>query len=806
MTGNPSPVRDALRRFALALRLAARGLVRAPATSVLALAILALGLAAPTVFFSILVGAIRPLPVPEGHQVVRVDVVQPTAAGQSLAVEPRDVAGLAEASSLEALGAFRTSVVTIVDEGRSAARVALAELSPSVLPLLRVDPVQGRVPSTDEAQATVLLGHDTWQEMYHGDPDALGRTVVVAGRPRAIVGVMPEGFGFPFDQSAWTVFDPAAEGSAAETDGAAGAVELVGRLAPGATHEAATSELRSIWRRGDALREPERTGAVVSVERFTGGRGEGDETAAFVGLVLIALCLLLIACANVANLLLVRASERVRALAVQSALGAGRLQIAAQLLLESLLLALGGGALGLALAHLAVQALERSLAAEHFGYFWMRLAVDGTVVGFVVTLVALTAAVAGSIPVARVLGTDLRPVLRDAASVAVGGGGLWGRVFVTGQLALSCSALVAAALTARSMWIARDFSGDVPADEILVANVLLEEGATSSAALVEAVTAIPSVQGAALALGAPGYREPWGRAEVDVAADPSAPAREITFWNAVTPDYFRAVGLELRAGRPLDVRDGREAARVAVVSESFARRFSPDRAMLGRRVRVGLRPDSLEWFTVVGVVADARIGGGDLARHDRVYLPFAQAPSTSPLVVLRARRDAVGLAPGLRRAVALVDSRIPLSGVRSLADGHAYMTRVPRAMGALAMGGGTAGLLVAAVGLYGLLAFRVRRRRRELGVRLALGADRRRLARETLTFALGQIVPATIVGLALAWLAGPLLRVIVLGLDPRAPGTLAAVGATFVAVGLTAVAVPTARAASTDPAEALRAD
>jgi putative ABC transport system permease protein len=805
MTYRPAASSNALRRLALSLRLAVKGLLRAPTTSVLGVAILALGLAAPTVFFSILVGAVRPLPVPDGERVVRVDVVQPARAGQPLPLESADLVGLGGPSSLDALGAFRASLVTVVDDGRAAVRLPLAELTPAVLPLLRVAPVQGRIPSADEAGEALLLGWEPWQEMYGGDPGALGRTVSVAGRPRTIVGVMPEGFGFPFQESAWTVFDPVAERGATER----GAVELVGRLAEGVTHEAATAELDALWRRGDAMREAERTGAVVTVESFTGGRGEGGEIAAFVGLVLVALCLLLIACSNVANLLLVRASERVRTLGIQAALGAGRMQIGAQLMLESLLLALVGGAAGLALAHLAVRAIERSLAAEHFGYFWMRMAIDGTVVAFVAALVLVTAVVAGSVPAARVLRLDVRPVLQGAGSSGVAGGGRWGRIFVTVQLSLSCSALVAAALTARSMLIAQDFSGDVPAQEILLASVLLENDGqtrTTSEAIVEALSAIPGVEHVALALGAPGYQEPWNAVEVDVPADPAALAPQRTFWNAVTPGYFSAIGIEPRAGRLLDERDGAEAARVAVVNESFVRRYSPDRSALGRLVRVGARPDSAQWHTVVGVVADAPVGGGERMRHDRVYLPFAQAPSSSALVVLRARGDAVELAPTLRRAMTLVDASIPVSGVRTLADGHAYLTRVPKAMGALAFGGGVSGLLVAAVGLYGLLAFRVRRRRRELGVRLALGADRGRLARETLLFALGQIMPATVVGLALAWLAGPVLGVIVLGLDPRSPATLAAVGVTFVTVGLAATAVPTVHAASTHPAEALRSD
>lgn len=385
---------------------------------------------------------------------------------------------------------------------------------------------------------------------------------------------------------------------------------------------------------------------------------------------------------------------------------------------------------------------------------------------------------------------------------------------MTLQLSLSCAALVAAALTARSLWGALDFSGDIPAEEILVARLGLDASSVTSGSptppgLLGALRAIPDVRVAALATAAPGYMESWARLEIEGrrGADSGGEgASERTFWNAVTPEYFAAVGLETRAGRQIEDRDRRGAERVAVVNESFARRFAADGGALGLRLRVGAHPDSTSWHTVVGVVSDAAVGRGERVRHDRVYLPLDQTRTASVMTVLRAGADAAALAPELRRAVASLDPNLPLSQVRTLADSHAWLTRVPRTMGMLALSGGLAGLLVASVGLYGLLAFRVRERRRELGVRLALGADRLRLARETIRFALAQLLPAAALGLGLAWLAGPLLSVIVLGLDPRSPGTLAAVGASFVAVGLASAAIPTIRAAGTDPGEALRGE
>jgi putative ABC transport system permease protein len=786
---------------ALALRMALKGLLRAAGTTSVAVGILAVGLAAPAIFFSLLVGAIRPLPVPEGTQVVRIEVLQ-TRQDIPLDVLPADLTHLHGLESLTALGAFRTFSATLVDRETAATRVAVGALTPDVLPLLRVGPEIGRLPRADEAGRTLLLGHDIWTDIYASDPSVVGRTVEVEGVTRTVVGVMPDGFGFPFKQNAWLLIDPSAPGSAP--------IELVGRLADGFTLEAATAEVAVRWAQADEARPPDRRGAMIEVARYTRGRGEAGEAVAFLGLVLIALCLLIIACANVANLLLVRASERVRALGVQAALGAGRAQIGLQLFLEALFISALGGVLGLVIASAAVEVIQSRLGAEHWGYFWMRMAVDGTVVSFVAILVLGTALLAGTLPIIRVLDLDVQSVLRQDSSGAIGRRGVWGRVFVTAQLTLSCAALTAAGLTARSMTSMRSFAGDLPTDEVLLASMDLPGQTAERARVMGALTAklagLAGTEGAALAIGAPGFFEPWGPVEMSGVSYDRPEDRDRVNWNAVTPGYFGVFSLRLRAGRALAATDDNAAAPVAVVNESFTRRFSPDQPVLGRSLRIGARPDSATWYTVVGVVEDARVGQGERVRHERVYLPLGQVTVGSIMALLRASDDPAAIAPELRRSAASVDTRLSLSGIRTLADAHAYLTRIPRAMGALALGGGLAGLLVAAVGLYGMLAFRVRQRWRELGVRLALGADGGRLAREIFRWALEQLVPAVVIGLALAWLAAPALEIMLLGMKARSPSTFLGVGIAFLTVGLVASAVPAMRAARTNPAAVLRGE
>ena len=790
-------------RPGLALSLAFRGLRRDPGASLLAVGILTLGLAAPTVFFSMLVGATRPLPVPRGDRIVRVDVAQPSREGRELPVRVSDLATLKGTASLQGLGGFTEFDATLTDRDRAGVRLSAAGLTPEVLPLLGVAPALGRLPGSDDAGEAFLLGHDVFEKVYDGDPGVLGRTVTLNGRPSTIVGIMPAGFGFPFKQDAWTILDDA--------PGDRTQVELVGRLADGVELAASSAELGARWRAGDANRPEAERGGVVQVRGYTGSRGEKGETVAFIGLVLVALCLLVIACANVANLLLVRATERVRFLGVQAALGAGRLQLGAQLVFESLLVALGGGALGLLLAWWSVDLVQRTLGPEHFGYYWMRLAVDGPVVAFTSALVVGTAVLSGVLPVVRVLRVDVLRVLKEGgAGASVGGGGRWSRVFVTGQLALSCGALVAAGLTTRALADSRDFGRGVPGHEVLLASVDAHRPDGSAvpglvASLQDGLAALPGARSSAMAVGAPGYMEPYSSMELDGVVYARPQDRPGTLWNAVSPGYFGLFGLTLRSGRGLQSDDARESPRVAVVSESWVRRYSPVEAPLGRRIRL-IQDDSTAWITVVGVVADVDLGGGRLAREDRVYVPLAQTDPARLMLLVRTPGEPTALASELRRTVAAVDPSLAVWDVRTLADAYAYLVRVPRALGTITLSGGLAGLLVAAVGLYGLLAFTVRQRRRELGVRLALGADAARLFRDVFGLALRQLLPAAAVGIALAWVASPVLRALLLGGDPHSLPTYAAVVGAFLGSGLLAAMIPAARAARVDPARTLRGE
>lgn len=790
----------------LALRLAFAGLRKDRVTSLAAVGILALGLAAPTTFFSILWGGgLRPLPVPEGDRVMRVEVLDAKAGGRSAPVSFREVGLLEGGPGVEAVGAFRTAPLALATPDLGTLPLSGAVMTPATFELLRVSALVGRIPEGAEARDALVLGHDIWVRHFDADPAVLGASVMVDGSVRVVVAVMPKGFRFPFRQSAWLLADPAAP---PEGTGVEAVLRLAGGVAPGALDAPLTAQ----WRRNDEARLAEAREAVVRVRLFTRGRGESGESWAYLGLVLVGLCLLIIACVNAANLLLVRALDRMGTLGVQSALGASRVHLASQLFLEALLLAAAGGVAGLLLADYLVTYVQQVMGPENFGFYWMDVSIGGPVVAFTGMLVLGTALVAGTVPVVRVLRTDLQQVLKAGSRPAFKGpfqGLTWGRVFVTGQLALSCFALVAAGLTASAMRTAGRFGTGLPGDEILVANYDLpsEAGAglestqESLAALQSALAEIPGSREAALALGAPGYLEPWSDVELTGTVSLGLDAGERVFANAVTPAFFPALDLEPVQGRLLRSSDARGAAPVAVVTRSLAARLAPGADPLGMAVRVPVL-DSIRFYQVVGVVEDPGLDAGRLAREEGVYLPMAQVPAASGLLMVRGEVTPL-LARDARRAATAAIPGLVVGEVQTLENRHRFMTRAQSTLSLLAVTGGLAGLLVAGAGLYALLAFRVRRSRREMGIRLALGADGRRLARDVVSTAMGQLVPGLVIGLALAWLAAPLLGILLLGGDPRSPVAYTVVAAVYLATGIVAALVPALRAAGLHPGRVL---
>lgn len=378
------------------------------------------------------------------------------------------------------------------------------------------------------------------------------------------------------------------------------------------------------------------------------------------------------------------------------------------------------------------------------------------------------------------------------------------------QLGLSAAALLAAGLASQAIRSASNFGDEIPGDEIVIAEVSFPSAifgteadrVAARAGVIAQMEGLAGARFAAVSSGAPGYREEPRVFEI-LGAEPDADVPWRSMTNAVALDFFAMYEISPTRGRGLEPSDDANAPLVAVVNEAWVGRFSADQNPLGRAIRLQDGEDGT--FEIVGVVETLPMGLGEIAPEDRIYLALEQRPVDMVFLSIRSA-DPTALVPAMRRAVAEVHPDLALPAVMTLAEGHDFMTRAQRTFSFLAAAGGYAGLLVAAVGLYAILAFGVRQRRPEMGVRLAMGADGRRLAREVIGSAMRQVVPAMLVGLGLSWLAAPGMSVILLGNSARSIPTFLAVAAVFVGVGVLASLLPALHASRVEPADVLRSE
>lgn len=786
----------------LGLRFALRGVVRRPGVPLVAAITLALGFGAAAAIFSAYVGFTLPLPVPEGERVVQVRITEPD--GESQAADPEVRREWSTAASLAALGTYRTGSNVISAAERDSVRVSGAVLDLEAFRLLRVAPSLGRLPDAGDSDV-VLLSDRLWRGYLDGDRGAVGRQLRIDGRPRLVIGVMPPSFGFPFNQQLWEL------APADETDPA----PLVGRLASNVEPEVAAAELEGRLRE---LRGGDPEAVRVRVLGFTEARGEGGETVGLVALLVLVMALLLVSSTNVANLLLVRAGARARLLAIHVAIGARPAQVAFQLLAEALLIALGGAIVGLGCAWLVIDYIESTLSG-HWGYHWMEVALRPSVLLFTLALAVSTAVACGLAPALRLARADLTVPLKGDA----GGTTMTGRPsgwLVGVQVAFSSASLVVAALMVSGLLGSQRVHEGFPADEVRVASLQLagERYAVPGAraefreSLLARLATSPRLGPVALTSGVPGLNTAIGRLETDAGSPPEGTPPPRVAALAISADYPEVMGLRLLAGRTFGPGESTGDELVALVSESFVRSHLGGDP-LGRRIRVsgsGL-PD--RWARVVGVIGDVVIyadRGEDY--RDQVYLPAGQVDPTGLYVLYRSAGDPAEARAAVGAAARELDPDLPLGSAIGAEPGDpisavlVYIRRLFVTIGVLGAVGGVAALLVAMIGLYGLLAFDVQSRVPEIGVRMALGADRSDVVRQIVRKGLRGLVPGLAIGAAAVWLAGPLFGIFLMGAEARDPRVFGITILLYLAVGGLAALAPARRAAGLDPAHSLRSD
>jgi predicted permease len=793
------------------VRFAVRALRRNPGFTAAVVISLALGVGGTTAIFSVIHAVLlRPLPYPQSQQL---HLVRVWWNDFSASLSVADYVALKEQSrGVAEIGAFFFPDGGFAMEGAESAEVVKGVFVTAELPaVLRVSPFMGRGFFGDPGECQALIGHDLWQRRFSGRPDAIGRRLVLDGESCAVVGVMPAGFHVPGqrDDEVWV-----RERLKPPTRRGGFFLDTIARVPDALTSEAAAARLTALVT--PVLRD--RYG-ITNKWKY-GLRSEQDVLVGDVReTLLLTLCavslVLLIAIANVANLLLARGSVRTRELAVRASLGAGRARLARQLLAESAFLGLLGGGLGLLLAAVGIDLARNAAALVVPRMNEVRL--DPVIVAFALAVGVAAGLAAGVMPVVRLPWTRLGTWLREGGR-ATGEGVRDGRLrrgLVITEIALTLTVLTGSALLVKSLLrLEREDPGFRP-DGVLSFLISLppepykdrDRTAAFVTDLDSRLRALPGVTAVAEASSLPPDLLTFSNNySIEGATEDAAGPSGVAEWNMVSPDYFRTLGIVLLRGRAFDVSDRAGAPSVALVNEAFARRHYPDGRALGKRLKGGDWDPREPWTTIVGVVRDVPyergVWGG---AHPMVYTALAQNFwYGSPYVVIKSAGDPSTLVPAIRSVVARLDSRLPLRDVATLSDVLRRSTTVQRFRGALFSILGGLALSLAVTGTYGVMAFHVSRRRRETAVRRALGATVGQVVSMVLGSGMRLALTGVVLGVVGALLTTRSLSSLLFRVEPRDPSVLIASAVLVTLAAFVACALPALRAGRTDPAAILR--
>ena len=781
---------------------------------------LALGIGINTTVFT-LVNAVlfKPVPIPGGDRIVTVANYKLTKPDERSRVSWPDYLDYrAQNRSFEGLEAVSRDQGTISEPGNPPERFSLARVTPGMFTLIRTPPFLGRGFSPADgqpgAEAVVLLGHGVWKNRYAGSPGVVGRAVRINGAPATIIGVMPEGFKFPTNEDLWMPLVPDAETEKRTNHG----LELFALLQPGTAIGAANADLAVIAARLATAHADTNKESGVIVRTFHDTYNDGPIRSVFLMMLGAVGCVLLIACANVANMMLSRAIARSREIAVRAAMGATRRQIVRQLLVESVLLSLLGGLLGLALSVFGVHAFD--LATQDVGKpYWVIFEMDWRAFGYFGALSVLSGILFGLVPALRASRVDLNTAMKDGTP---GGGSNRGRLtggLVVVQFALTVVLLAGAGLMVRSFFAIQQLNSFVHPQSIFTARIQLPEGKgeryeTPLARrqffdqLLPGLRALPGVTEVAATTNFPGLGSPERPLEIEGRPnpDPKQPPRASLL--VETPGYLPAIGLPILLGRGFAETDGDPGKEVVIVSRAFADKHWPGKSAIGQRFRFVENDKPGEWLSVIGIAADLEQNPNQKDAPPLVHLSYRQEPWGWMGVMLRARSDPALLAGQVRALVQKIDQDLPLFEVRTLTAALEKQRWFLNVFGSLFSIFAGIGLLMASVGIYAVVAQTTARRTREIGIRMALGATGASIVRLVLSRGLTQLGLGLGLGLAGALAATRLLDKVgfLVGISPHDPVVFVSIAALLVAIGLAACWLPARRAARIAPTEALRTE
>ena len=795
---------------------------------------LALTIGATTGIFSLVSAVLlAPLPFPDPDRIIGISEGVPEAGFPNVPFSPPDLIDfLSMQQSFESVAAYRNASVELSGEPESE-RVDIARISPALFAVLRVQPVLGRAfepGDGTEGRSVAILSHRLWTRRFASDPAVVGRVVQLDRQPFEVVGVMPAEAEFPlaglrYNGRPAAIFVPL-EFTMLEKMARGGnfANSVVARLKPGVSLAAAQAEASAIATRIRDTYSPELLamikGAALQLPMSTLHSRMANTTRPILLVLLAAVVLLLLAgCANVGNLMLALDSGRRRELAVRASLGAGRGRLARQLMVESVLLAGLGGALGVALAAALIQlaplALPEGTPRLH------ALSIDGRVLAFAALVSLATAVLFGLVPGWRSSRVDPAAALADASRGSSGRGGLRLRRGLTAaQCALAALLLVSAGLLGRSLFGLLSTPTGMRADDALTISTYLPPGGYADGPrvaafyreAVERVAALPGVTHAGASMDRP-LAPVERRAIVVEGRDPqtdSAPPVVVQSW--ITPGYLEALGIPLLQGRGFTAEDDERRDPVILINDRAARLWWSGVDPIGRRLQSG---GAQRWFTVVGVVGDLREAGLDQEPQPHTYTPIAQVPAVSlaenvvglfrsPSLVVSVNGNPRALGGMMRRSLQSLDPRLALTPAQVIRESVERTLDTRRFATVIVAVFALAALLIAAVGLHGVLAFGVAQRSREIGIRVALGATRARIVRQVAADGARLVAAGLTAGLLLALGVTGLMRSLLVGVSPVDPMTFTSVAIVVGAVGALALWLPARAAARIEPARTIR--
>jgi putative ABC transport system permease protein len=775
---------------------------------------LALGIGLNTMVFTLVNAALfKSLSLPGGARIVAVNNRNVSQGNNGMAVSYSDFQEYrAQNSSFDGLEATSGQSATVSEKGNPPQSYSMALVSSGMFEMMHIPPILGRgfLPEDDKpgAEPVLVIGYGVWKERYGSSPSVIGREVRINTKPATIIGVMPNEFKFPSNEDLWMALTPTTDLEKRSNR----TLNLFGILKNGTSIPKASADLERIAQRLAAEYPDADKGIGVQVQTFQERYNGGPIRLIFLLMLAAVGFVLLIVCANVANMMLSRALGRRREISIRVAIGASRWSVIRLMLVESLLLSVIGGTLGLGLAALGVYWFD--LSSQDVGKpYWVLFKMDYAVFGYFAALCLLSGLVSGLAPALRSSRVDLNTALKDGTrSVGTHRGGKLSSVLVVFQFALTLVLLMSAGIFVRAFLANQALNPWLPATQLLTARVNLPEARYADTGarerfleqLLTRVEAIPGVTNAAITSSEPEMGAGSRHIEIeDMPVADSAHGPSAAFV-AQSPGYFSAINLPLLRGRDFNETDGGAGKLAAVVTREFAARFWPNQEAVGKRFRFYDDDKPGDWISVVGVSADI-VQQSNRNTHDPLlFLPYRQEGYGGMALVVRSAGNPSPLVPAIRAALQNMDQDLPLQHPQTVAAEIYHNQWYLRLFGVLFIVFALIALLIASVGIYAVIAQATSSRTQEIGVRMALGASSRNILMLILTRGMKQLIAGLVLGLVAAYPAAKLMSTLPLRVAVSDPILFLSISALLASVGLFACWLPARRAAGLDPVKAIR--